>query len=175
MSRCKVDSGKYHRAVGVLIAMKNARLKPGVPVLAYFTHEPLSMMCYMRVFRKDEKQLSIALQVPVNLQGAEEEQVFAVRYNNKSALPDAQLEFERHNCSLNSSGLAACRNTQFRRQLRIVFIYPLVYTLMWFIPFPHHCTTSNDKYPQRPLWALRLGVTVCVSSMGFIDCLAVSI
>lgn len=96
MSRCKGYFGKYHRAVGVLIAMTNVRPKAGVPVLAYFTHEPLSMMCCMRIFQKDEKQLSIALHVPVNLQGAEAEQVFVVQY-------DADNQRNRHPAALNSA------------------------------------------------------------------------
>lgn len=91
--------------------------------------------------------------------------------NDKPPVRDAQLELERHNYALNESGLAICRSTQVRRQLHLVFIYPLVYTLMWLIPFAHHCTMYNDNYAHRPLWALRLGATVCVSSMGLIDCL----
>lgn len=75
--------------------MTNARPKPGVPVLAYSTHEPLSMMCYMRIFQKEDKQLSIALHVPVNLQGAEEEQVFVVQY-------DADNQRNRHPTAFNS-------------------------------------------------------------------------
>jgi hypothetical protein len=46
-----------------------------------------------------------------------------------------------------------------------------VYTLMWLIPFAHHCTMYIERYAQHPLWFLRLGATLCISSMGFIDCL----
>jgi hypothetical protein len=62
-----------------------------------------------------------------------------------------------------------------RRQLRLMFIYPLVYTLMWLLPFAHHCTMYFDRYVQRPIWFLRLGAAVCMSSMGFVDCLVFSL
>lgn len=58
--------------------MTNARPKKGVPVLACLSPQPLSISCYMRVFHKDDKQLSIALHVPVALYGAEEEQVLVL-------------------------------------------------------------------------------------------------
>jgi hypothetical protein len=64
-------------------------------VLAYLTSQPLSMLCYMRLFQKDDKQLSIALYVPVTLYGAVEEQVFVVQY-------DADNQRNHYPATLNS-------------------------------------------------------------------------
>ncbi|KAF1846645.1 uncharacterized protein K460DRAFT_127804 [Cucurbitaria berberidis CBS 394.84] len=61
------------------------------------------------------------------------------------------------------------------RQLRLMFIYPLAYTLMWLVPFAQQCTLYKYKYAQHPLWFLRLGATICLSSMGFVDCLIFSL
>jgi G protein-coupled receptor GPR1 len=73
--------------------------------------------------------------------------------------------------SSNRHGQIDREQLRLRRQLRLMFIYPLVYTLMWLLPFAHHCTMYFDRYVQRPIWVLRLGAAVCMSSMGFVDCL----
>lgn len=84
---------------------------------------------------------------------------------------DTRLTAERCDCSPNTPASTTCSRTRIRRQLRLIFIYPLVYTLMWLIPFAHHCTMYFDRYVEHPLWSLRIGATICISSMGFIDCL----
>jgi hypothetical protein len=61
--------------------MTNSRPKQSVPVLAYLPSQPLSTPCYMRIFQKDDKQLSIALYVPVTLHGTTEEQIFVMQYD----------------------------------------------------------------------------------------------
>jgi hypothetical protein len=85
--------------------------------------------------------------------------------------PDTRLTHERRDRAPNTTGSASRQNLRVRRQLRLLSIYPLVYTLMWLIPFAHHCTMYIERYAQHPLWFLRLGATICISSMGFIDCL----
>ncbi|CAO2654850.1 Nn.00g115830.m01.CDS01 [Neocucurbitaria sp. VM-36] len=61
------------------------------------------------------------------------------------------------------------------RQLQLMFVYPLAYTLMWLLPFVQHCTMYQDKYVNQPIWFLRLGGTICQTSMGFVDCLIFSL
>lgn len=65
------------------------------------------------------------------------------------------------------------RKTQqhIQRQLQLMFVYPIAYTLMWLLPFVQHCTQYQDKYANHPMWFLRMGGTICQTSMGFIDCL----
>lgn len=94
--------------------MTNARSKQSVPVLAYLTSQPLSASCSMRLFCKDDKQLSIALYFPVALHGAEEEQIFVVQY-------DADNRRDRSPAALNSASVYIpkdrldefARNTEF--------------------------------------------------------------
>jgi hypothetical protein len=64
---------------------------------------------------------------------------------------------------------------RIHRQLRLMFIYPLVYALMWLIPFVQHCMMYSDRYAHRPVWFFRIGTTVCITSMGFVDCLIFSL
>jgi hypothetical protein len=61
------------------------------------------------------------------------------------------------------------------RQLRLMFIYPLTYILMWLIPFVMHTMNYNDYYAANPLWLVRIGQTICIASMGFADCLIFAI
>jgi G protein-coupled receptor GPR1 len=44
------------------------------------------------------------------------------------------------------------RNTRvaIRRQLRFLFIYPIIYLLMWAFPFANHAILYNDYYVQHP-------------------------
>ncbi|EOA87030.1 uncharacterized protein SETTUDRAFT_115758, partial [Exserohilum turcica Et28A] len=67
------------------------------------------------------------------------------------------------------------QRARIHRQLRLMFIYPLVYTLMWLIPFINHCTMYSDHLATHPLWGLRLGNTVCMASMGLADCIVFSL
>jgi hypothetical protein len=84
---------------------------------------------------------------------------------------DFSSDPERYSRSETTYSSTSRQHLHIRHQLRLVFIYPLVYTLMWVLPLLNHCTTYSDKYAQHPLWALRLGAAVCISSMGFVDCL----
>ncbi|KAL6710024.1 G protein-coupled receptor gpr1 [Coniothyrium glycines] len=67
------------------------------------------------------------------------------------------------------------QRARIHRQLQLMFIYPLVYTLMWLIPFIQHCSNYQDKYVIHPIWALRVGAVVCMTIMGFVDCLIFSL
>lgn len=67
------------------------------------------------------------------------------------------------------------RRQRIHRQLRLIFIYPLVYTLMWLIPFALHCMNYWDKYAHHPVEALRVGASLCISLMGFVDALIFSL
>ncbi|KAF2032643.1 hypothetical protein EK21DRAFT_60163 [Setomelanomma holmii] len=86
-----------------------------------------------------------------------------------------------HSSSTNAPVTSATRShinrqrMRIHRQLRLMFIYPLVYTLMWLIPFVQHCMNYNDHYAAFPVFAIRMGATVCMLSIGFVDCLIFSI
>lgn len=64
---------------------------------------------------------------------------------------------------------------RIHRQLRLMFIYPLVYTLMWLIPFAMHCTNYWDKYAHNPVEFLLVGSSICIALMGFVDALIFSL
>ncbi len=63
----------------------------------------------------------------------------------------------------------AHQRQRIHRQLRFMFIYPLAYTLMWLIPFVMHCMSYWDEYAMRPVEFLRVGSSVCIALMGFVD------
>ncbi|KIW63719.1 hypothetical protein PV04_08702 [Phialophora macrospora] len=56
-----------------------------------------------------------------------------------------------------------------RRQLRYLFIYPLVYTIMWSFPFAAHALNYNDYYVQHPIFWLSLVQTVMLSLQAGVD------
>ncbi|KAH8728739.1 hypothetical protein GQ44DRAFT_737441 [Phaeosphaeriaceae sp. PMI808] len=45
-------------------------------------------------------------------------------------------------------------------QLRLLFVYPLVYTIMWIIPFIHHSMNYSNHYANYPLQVPRIGFTI---------------
>jgi G protein-coupled receptor GPR1 len=63
------------------------------------------------------------------------------------------------------------QRARIQKQLRLIFIYPIVYVLMWLIPFVYHCMNYHDRWAMRPLYWLTLMATICVAMMGFMDCL----
>ena len=69
----------------------------------------------------------------------------------------------------------AKQRQRIHRQLRLMFIYPLVYTLMWLIPFAMHCMNYWDKYAMNPVEALLVGSSICITLMGFADALIFSL
>ncbi|KAJ4352628.1 G protein-coupled receptor gpr1 [Ascochyta clinopodiicola] len=69
----------------------------------------------------------------------------------------------------------AKQRQRIHRQLRLMFIYPIVYTLMWAIPFAMHCMNYWDKWAMDPVETLRVGGAICITLMGFADALIFSI
>jgi G protein-coupled receptor GPR1 len=61
------------------------------------------------------------------------------------------------------------RRRAIQRQLRILFIYPIVYMLMWLIPFVSHCLSYSDRFAQHPVFAISLMSSFCQCFMGFAD------
>ncbi|KAI9787249.1 MAG: hypothetical protein M1839_003487 [Geoglossum umbratile] len=57
-----------------------------------------------------------------------------------------------------------------RRQLRLLFIYPLVYVLMWIIPFISHCLQFNDYFAYHPSFPLECLVTFIIPFQCAVDC-----
>jgi G protein-coupled receptor GPR1 len=61
------------------------------------------------------------------------------------------------------------RRQTILRQLRLLFIYPVVYMLMWVMPFVAHAMSYSDYYAQHPIYAIRILNIVAQCSMGFVD------
>jgi hypothetical protein len=67
------------------------------------------------------------------------------------------------------------QRARIHRQLRLMFIYPLVYTFMWLIPFIQHCLNYSDRFATHPVFFLRISTAICITSIGFVDCLIFSV
>ncbi|TGO66853.1 hypothetical protein BELL_0930g00020 [Botrytis elliptica] len=59
---------------------------------------------------------------------------------------------------------------KIRRQLRFLFIYPLVYLGMWTVPFVFHILQFNDNLAVNPPFAINLLATVFICAQGAVDC-----
>lgn len=57
------------------------------------------------------------------------------------------------------------------RQLRLLFIYPVVYVLMWIFPFISHCMQYSDYFAMHPPFWLSIVVTCSLALQAFADCL----
>ena len=66
------------------------------------------------------------------------------------------------------------RHTAIKRSLRFLFIYPVVYMLMWIIPFVSHCLQYSDKYSSNPPFVLTCFVTAILSLQCAVDCVLFS-
>jgi G protein-coupled receptor GPR1 len=59
---------------------------------------------------------------------------------------------------------------KIRRQLRFLFIYPLVYIGMWIMPFVSHVIQYDDRYALNPPFALTCVTTVSICIQATVDC-----
>ena len=62
------------------------------------------------------------------------------------------------------------RHKAIKRQLRFVFVYPLVYLLTWIVPFINHCFQYNDDYAKHPEFPLACASTTIIALQCAIDC-----
>jgi hypothetical protein len=60
---------------------------------------------------------------------------------------------------------------RIHHQLRLMFVYPLVYILMWLVPFIYNVLNYNNHYANHPIFFIRIGQIVCLTSMGFVNSL----
>jgi G protein-coupled receptor GPR1 len=84
--------------------------------------------------------------------------------------PVSQLQLvNSHGQDLTSSEMMKTRD-KIRRQLRFLFIYPLVYIGMWILPFVNHVMQYDDRYALEPPFGLTVVTTICICSQAAIDC-----
>ncbi|KAF1964586.1 hypothetical protein BU23DRAFT_492045 [Bimuria novae-zelandiae CBS 107.79] len=103
-------------------------------------------------------------------------------YNEKENQHDPSRENSEENASPSSQApnphmqrQLAKQWSHIHRQLRLMFIYPLVYILVWLFPFINHCLTYQDGYARHPFYWLNLVTIICITLMGTIDCLIFSL
>ena len=60
--------------------------------------------------------------------------------------------------------------TAILRQLRLLFIYPVVYVLMWVFPFVSHCLQYSDYFAAHPPFWLNIVATCSLALQAGADC-----
>lgn len=65
----------------------------------------------------------------------------------------------------------ARRHRDIKRKLRLLFIYPLLYMLMWIVPFVSHCLQYSDSYSRSPNYYLYVTVVAFLALQGAVDSL----
>ena len=61
------------------------------------------------------------------------------------------------------------RRRAIQRQLRLLFIYPCVYVILWIIPFAAHCMNYTTYYAHHPIFGLNVVQILCMAIMTFFD------
>ncbi|KAK4463190.1 G protein-coupled glucose receptor regulating Gpa2-domain-containing protein [Cladorrhinum samala] len=86
----------------------------------------------------------------------------------------APLRFSPSTFQDTSNSIAKNRD-KMRRQLRNLFVYPLVYMIIWTFPFISHVMGYDDSVSKHdPQWLLILGI-LSLSVQGMVDCLLFTI
>jgi G protein-coupled receptor GPR1 len=57
-----------------------------------------------------------------------------------------------------------------RRQLRFLFIYPVIYLLLWILPFVQHCLNYTNYYAANPQFGLSICITFILALQAGVDC-----
>ncbi|KAI6820308.1 hypothetical protein KC327_g15494 [Hortaea werneckii] len=68
-----------------------------------------------------------------------------------------------------ANAASALRRRAIQRQLRLLFIYPCVYMMLWAIPFVVHSMNYSDRFAQHPVTGLVAVNVFCQCFMGFAD------
>lgn len=61
------------------------------------------------------------------------------------------------------------RRRAIQRQLRLLFIYPVVYVMLWVIPFVVNIMNYTDYYAQHPIFALQIVQVFMLTAMTHVD------
>ena len=72
---------------------------------------------------------------------------------------------------LSNANMMAKSRRHIRKQLRLLFVYPAVYLLMWVIPLVSHGFRYSDRYAKHPLYILSLLSLLCRVLIGTADCI----
>ncbi|KAF2838699.1 hypothetical protein M501DRAFT_916318, partial [Patellaria atrata CBS 101060] len=67
------------------------------------------------------------------------------------------------------------RRRAIRRQLRLLFIYPLVYIAWWVFPYILHSMQYSDYYANHPPHVISVLTIFCLTSMGTVDSIVFSL
>jgi G protein-coupled receptor GPR1 len=84
--------------------------------------------------------------------------------------PVSQLQLVNSNGQTLATSEMLKTREKIRRQLRFLFIYPLVYIGMWIVPFVSHVMQYDDKYALNPPFGLTCVTTICICSQAAVDC-----
>jgi G protein-coupled receptor GPR1 len=57
-----------------------------------------------------------------------------------------------------------------RRQLRFLFMYPIIYLLLWVLPFVQHCLNYTNYYTAHPQFGLSICITFILALQAGVDC-----
>jgi G protein-coupled receptor GPR1 len=62
-----------------------------------------------------------------------------------------------------------------RRQLRFLFIYPMIYVIMWSFPFAAHALNYDDYFVTHPIFWLAVVQTCCLALQAGVDSVVFSL
>ncbi|KAF8532628.1 G protein-coupled glucose receptor regulating Gpa2-domain-containing protein [Trichophaea hybrida] len=87
-----------------------------------------------------------------------------------SSAEDRSSSVKRQQGEHTANAEARRRRITISRQLRLLFIYPLVYALMWMPPLFSHALQFTDRFVQHPSFPLHCVVAFTLPFQCFVDC-----
>lgn len=99
----------------------------------------------------------------------------AVRRPSLTPIPEAKPTSNRSDTSHHMPAMidqaGDKRRRMILRQVRLLFIYPVVYMILMIFPFVSHCMNYSDFYAAHPIYVLSALNPFCLTFLGFVDCL----
>jgi G protein-coupled receptor GPR1 len=86
------------------------------------------------------------------------------------ATPTSQLQLVNSRGETYADAEMLRARDKIQRQLRFLFIYPLVYIGTWILPFVSHVLQYDDRYALNPPFALTCVTTVSICIQAAVDC-----
>jgi G protein-coupled receptor GPR1 len=159
------DPLQSHTSLQQLNTTSNASQPPDLETQNSFTPPTKAVQpnsSHLTSFKSRRSIMGLAAFLRSHRQSPDEE--------SQPTTPISQLEL----VNSNGGNLAVTRMAQQRdkiqKQLRFLFIYPLVYIGMWVLPFVGHVMQYSDRYALDPPFALNAIINIMVTSQCAVDC-----
>lgn len=138
------------------------QMAPGVPV----NTEDFALLPPITSYQRHGSSASTAASVESAQSDMPLAALSPITEHRSTSITQAQTLMQEDNAATRA---IAQRRRAIQRQLRLLFIYPVVYLIMWCLPFVAHAMNYSNYYAQHPIFAISALSIFAQCIMGTVD------